>query len=160
MSRHDPRPLRADAAEPPSRLADLTQRQGWLIGVLRLWDGGPRQRAAAVAQVGAALGPVAAARSLAALDRFLDLLFADAARPLRRARPGCSLVTDDEVAVARMLSAAACGAREQALWLGFALVRADRAPALAAAAEQAGLALGMMDEAVPEAGRPGSATLH
>lgn len=160
MSRHDPRPFRADAPEPPSRLADLSPRQGWLVAVLRLWDGGPQHRAAAVAQVGAALGPVAAARSLAALDRFLDRLFADAVRPLRRARPGCSLVTDDETAVARMLSAAARGAREEALWLGFALVRADRAPALVAAAEQAGLALGMMAEAAPEVGRPRSATLH
>lgn len=64
-----------------------------------------------------------------------------ARRPLMRHGEDCPCLGADESAIATLIAQAAGGDRDDALMLAMTMVRADRAPALVAAAQATGLAL-------------------
>jgi len=80
-------------------------------------------RAARVAaREGAALPPCGLGRGFAALD---GLLTENGVRPLEILDPGAAGVSADEASLARFIRAAAEGERDEALMLGFEILRAD-----------------------------------
>ena len=110
-------------------LGELSPLARTTVLALRLWcDGGPAALAA--------LQPDGAAR---AFDRLFRLLLTDRPAPFLRHATACPCLGRDEALLARLVSEAALGSREAALSVAFAQVRADRAPALVAAAAEAGL---------------------
>jgi hypothetical protein len=95
----------ADAA-PTLRLRDLPEIERRVIRLLRLWRDGPAGRSAARILAGAAV--------CLRLDDLLRLLAAPGARPLHIGPPGAGAVLGDEGVLARVVSIALEGGREEA----------------------------------------------
>ena len=106
---------------------------------LRVWcDSGPAQ---IDQDFRLALGATAGARAAETFADLCQTLLATARRPLMRHQTGCRCLGGDEACFAQLITAAAFGAREDALMLAMLMVRPDCAPGIVDLAQQAGLSI-------------------
>ena len=121
----------APGAAPVGQLDDLAAPERLAVLGFRLWcDTGP-------AGVEHLLDP----GSRAPFNRLCGLCTTAARRPLLPHGQDCPCLGADECPLATLILSAATGEREDALMLAMTMVRADRAPAVVAAAEATGVAL-------------------
>jgi hypothetical protein len=121
----------APGAAPVGHLDDLAAPERLAVLGFRRWcDTGP-------AGVETLLDP----GTQAPFNRLCGLCTTAARRPLMRHGQDCPCLGADECALATLILSATSGEREDALMLAMTMVRADRAPAVVAAAEATGLAL-------------------
>jgi hypothetical protein len=122
------------------RLDELPPIERRVVRCVRLWSGGPHERAALRRELGAHGGRGAAGLA-EALDALLETTVRHARRPLLGHALDCPCAGSDECVFARFVALAAEGAREEAVLIAALLVRADVALGLANLAESVGLGL-------------------
>lgn len=150
-------PRHRRGAAPVGRLDELDPVEAGAVLYLRLWCEGAPARARIERDFSDLLGPVHGPEALNSLDRLCELCARHGRRPLMRHHVTCACLGGDESCFANFIATAAEGAREDAMWIATAMIRADMAPCLVGLAETLGLALKRMAcRASPAADR----TLH
>jgi hypothetical protein len=112
---------------PVRRLDELPELERRLVCAVRLWRDGPDGRAELAAALAARAGPAVGRAAAARLGELMALTQGNRRLPLRVARVGAPGALGDECVLARLVSLAAEGAREEAVLLAALVARADRA---------------------------------
>ncbi len=127
-------------AEPLVRLSDLPPLERWVVVCARLWRAGPAGRADLERGLAARHGPAIGRAAADRLDDLLDMVVLHSRRRIDIGPVGSAGAAGDECVLARLVSLAADGAREEAILISALLIRADLALELARRA----MALGHM----------------
>ena len=131
----------APGAAPVARVSDLPPLERRVVLYSRLWSEGRRGQAEVWRDLIDRHGPAEATRAAGHLDALLRELAVFGRRPMARHSPCCPCAGGDECVLARFVSLAAEGAREDAILMGTLMVRADMSLMLARVAEDLGLSL-------------------
>lgn len=142
---------------PVGYLSEFPASEVRAISLLRSWCSDGAACAASLAE--AELGPGDAGPTVSVVGQIASMLAHHGRRPMIRHACACDCVGGDEACFATLVSAAAEGAREDAMMLACLMVRADMSPALVALAEELGLRL-KRGSARPVQARPAGAVLH
>lgn len=153
----------ARGSAPVGQVAHMEGLEAASVLYLRMWCDGARSRRAVRDDFLRALGPDHGTAAADAWDSLMELCADHGRRPLMRHAVSCKCLGADESCFANFISAAAEGAREDALLMATLIVRADMAPVFTSLACECGLALKCMAPAAPRdlARHPAApATLH
>lgn len=129
---------------PVGAVTDLDPVGAGAVICLRLWGDGPDRRSELSDELSRTLGLGAGQRAAAQFNEIFALCAHHRRRPLMRHALSCECLGADEACFAAFVSAAADGAREDAMMMALLMVRPDLAPALTDAAQKFGLALRKM----------------
>jgi hypothetical protein len=129
------------AATPVRQLAELPELERRIVAFARLWRAGRAGQARLDRALAARAGPAGAAAALARIEEMMCLLLLHGRRPLRLGPVGAAGVLGDECVLARLVTLAAEGAREEAVLMSALMIRVDFALELARLAEGVGLAV-------------------
>lgn len=132
-------------AVPVGFVSDLPALEARAILYLRLWCDAPERQAEVWNDFAFALGTEPARKALDDLNNLIVTLTTHARRPLMRHTLGCSCVGADESAFGSFISAAAEGAREDAMLLATLMARPDMAAVLTGMAEKVAMSLMRLD---------------
>ena len=135
-------------AAPVGQLSDLAPLERRIVRSLRLLGHGETGRAALRMDLAASLGSDTAGAIGGRLEELLLSLMRHARRPVACHDIACPCVGGDEYALARFVSLAAEGDREDAMLLAALLVRTDIVHCLAPLAEEVGLRVGRLGMAM------------
>ena len=133
---------------PVARIDDLPALEATLICCLRLYYDSDGSRDALERSVMEHLGAGKGAALFSRFGELCELMRRHSRRPLMRRHAGCAAAGADETAFAALVSAAASGEREDAMLIAVCVVRPDLAPPVVALAEQVGLSLAPLADAV------------
>lgn len=123
------------------RLCDVAPSEAQLIRALRRWGMGPAARACMQDQLCSSLGETRGTRAAEQWVEFLDFLALWQHRPLCIRTVADEEISADEACLARFVTTATEGDREDAVLMATLLVRTDAALVLYPLAVQVGLAL-------------------
>ncbi|MBB3992810.1 putative caspase-like protein [Sulfitobacter undariae] len=136
-------------AAPVGHITDLDSIEAAAVVYLRMWSGDAAAKQQVFRDFAGTLGAEQGRKALRAFEQLCSLCANHGRRPLMRHSVQCSCLGADESCFANFISAAAEGAREDAMLIATLLVRADIAPLIASCAADFGLALKRMHLAAP-----------
>ncbi len=122
-------------------MSDLSPLEQRLVLYIRLWSDGQQGQSDIWNDLVEGLGPTTALIALQNLESLLRHTVVHARRPLNRHAAHCPCVGGDECILARFVSLATEGAREDAILMATLIVRADVSLGLVRIAEELGLTL-------------------
>lgn len=131
----------APGAAPVARVCDLPPLERRVVIYSRLWSEGRLGQAEVWRDLIDRHGPAGATCAAGHLDALLRELVTFGRRPMSQHAPACPCAGGDECVLARFVSLAAEGSREDAILMGALMVRADVSLMLARTAEELGLSL-------------------
>ncbi|WP_113912434.1 hypothetical protein [Roseovarius dicentrarchi] len=137
-------PVHHRGAATVGQLAHMEGLEAASVLYLRLWCDSARNRQSVRDDFAAALGADHGGAAADAWDALMELCSNYCRRPLMRHAVTCKCLGADESCFANFISAAASGAREDALLMATLIVRADMAPVFTSLACECGLALKCM----------------